>query len=1660
MPNNDNIDERVVEMRIDNRQFVSGAEKTISILDKLKNALSFKNAGDGFNEVQRAANKVDLSGMADGVDKISSRFSDLGIVGMRVIQNLTDSVYGFVTRTVKGLTIDPVTGGFDKYEDILRKTQTIMSATLNEEIPERFATQLDYVSNQLELAAWYTDETSASLQDIVGNVSKFTNVGIGLEDAVWEMEGIANWGWSAGASMAEMGRAMYNLSQAMSVGSVKLMDWRSIENANMGTLEFKQTAIDTAVALGTLAKQADGTYKVIDANGKAMENTSVSAKNFNEDLSTGWFSSAVLEKTLKLYGEYSRRLGAIMDDTGFSDAGLSASDVIGAVDNIVEKLDSGEFKTLEEGLTDWRNTLKKSFSEEDLPSIDALRYSFELLSGDEDALAARAEALGESYSKLSEEQFELAKRAFLMGQEYKTFGDVIDATKDAVSTGWMKTFQLIIGNADEAKEVWTEVGDVFYGIFAEGAARRNAILKWWNSPGEGLESGRDAFLEAIGNIYRAVQSYIGPIIEGFDRIFSWGPAKEAGERLRELTQRFRDFTARLALSESAGRGMTNFFATMFGWIKKVLQVLKPVTSFFGGLLTATRDFFNLFFESFDTEAGKFDKDKFLAGLPGIFKGVSDNVKKAWTGIKNFFSSFSDVPIVRSAFDFIVKAIDSIISGGKDVIGFLTTAKDGLADAQSPVQKIKDWFSKIWDYVKNIKIDSGSLKDAFGKVGEVIQTVYSGLTGDEGDFKERIKAMLKSALQAVKETLGEIKLSDLFEGARLGIMGYTAIQFANFVTSFKKTADEFKSIPEAITGGIERVTKSFEKNQNANVMLKMAGAILMVAAAIAVLSLIPEDKFAAIAVTLAFFFTVLSKIAKSLSSTKNFADNKNNLIVKVLPDFAAGIIAVAILLGVAAAALLKLKDVSPGDLVKGFIAIIGVLIASVMLLSWLSKHVEEDTNVKALGKLIAIAAVINAVGKALQRMKELNPDQILAALFGITLVFLAVALVLYTAKDVDTGSGFGAFLVIIALVAVINGMIPAFLVLSRFSWKQFGIVILSIVIVMAAIAGLMFVISKVGSSGGLKGAVSLVVVAAALVLFAAALAIAAPAILTFGMAMIALMNALANTDNVLIKLALLAGLGVALIALGYGLQAVAIAAIEFAAAGLIISVACLAFAAGLALVTASIAVLTAVLIPFGSVLIDFCNMIAENGKVLVGVVSTVILAILTAILMSKMNIAYSVVAVILAVIQVIVQNGPKILEAFGQILTQILVFFVKMIPMLVNFLAATIVLIIDGIANSLRSNKAALTSAIENLFSVLLEIGVEVGTRLIGDILGAIVDYASNIPGLGTLLKALGFTDGRQISDGVASLGKSLSDSIYKSFGGEEREAREAAGGVVGAFADGLNDHNQELEDSTDLINGIATHVYDGADEGAETAGENAANAFSSSALDSIKPDVIGNSMNSLFGSVTKKIDASGQGETTGDNWMVGIGNGITNNSEWLNGIMGNAASSGMNAWLTNWGIASPSKVAEKLGLFWDLGIIKGIEGGSGDIDSASDTTAAKMTEAMQTAMTNMATLADEDFTISPVITPVVDMTNVEAGAKRASSLLNTESRLGSVATSADRTAANLGSIVRSMQNMIDARANTSNNTYNVSVYAQPGMDEEAVAYRVVDLLVRKEAGLG
>ncbi len=104
------VDERVVEMRFDNHQFERGVQSTMGALDKLKQSLKLDGASKGLDNVNQAAKNVSLDGIASGVAALEKRFSTFGIVGMRVISNLTDSMMRFGRNTV-GFVTDSIIGG-------------------------------------------------------------------------------------------------------------------------------------------------------------------------------------------------------------------------------------------------------------------------------------------------------------------------------------------------------------------------------------------------------------------------------------------------------------------------------------------------------------------------------------------------------------------------------------------------------------------------------------------------------------------------------------------------------------------------------------------------------------------------------------------------------------------------------------------------------------------------------------------------------------------------------------------------------------------------------------------------------------------------------------------------------------------------------------------------------------------------------------------------------------------------------------------------------------------------------------------------------------------------------------------------------------------------------------------------------------------------------------------------------------------------------------------------------------------------------------------------------------------------------------------------------------------------------------------------------------
>lgn len=411
------VDKRIVEMRFDNAQFEAGVKTSIGTLDKLKSALKLDGASKGLEKVQETASHFTMGGMDAAVETTAQKFDFLYIAGKRAIENLVDVAFNAGEKIIKSITIDPVLSGWDKYAQKTQAVQTIMAATAKDF--DDVNAQLEFVNENVGKLNWFTDETSYNFVDMVGNIGKFTANNLGLEQSVDAMQGIALWAALSGANANEASRAMYNLSQAVSLGAVTRQDWKSIENANMATYEFKQMVLETGVELGKLKKVGEDTYKFLGGG-------TVTPVNFVEDLKDKWFDTELLMATLEKYGSFATTLQQAYMDL---DEEVTTSRLISWTEEFVA------------GTLDVQKVSKETgYAVEDLTNI---------------------------FEVLGQEEYELGRKAFKAGQEAKTFQEAINATVDASSTAWLDIFETTFGNYLQAKVLWTDLANNLFDIFVQ-----------------------------------------------------------------------------------------------------------------------------------------------------------------------------------------------------------------------------------------------------------------------------------------------------------------------------------------------------------------------------------------------------------------------------------------------------------------------------------------------------------------------------------------------------------------------------------------------------------------------------------------------------------------------------------------------------------------------------------------------------------------------------------------------------------------------------------------------------------------------------------------------------------------------------------------------------------------------------------------------------------------------------------------------------------------------------------------------------------------------------------------------------------------------------------------------------------------------------------------
>lgn len=375
------VDERVVEMRFNNKDFEQNVKTSMSTLDKLKQKLNLKGASKGFEELGDASKKVNMNALGRSVDVVSAKFSALQVMGVTALANITNSVVNSAKAMISAITIDPVRDGLTEYETQMNAIQTILANTQKE------GTDVERVNAALRELNTYADKTIYNFTEMTRNIGTFTAAGVKLDDSVSAIKGIANLAAVSGSNSQQASTAMYQLSQALASGTVKLMDWNSVVNAGMGGQVFQDALTRTSEHLQTGAKAA------IEANG-----------SFRESLSTGWLTTEVLTQTLD------------------------------------------QFATAAETQEEYQAAVKK-FVEQGYTKEEATQMA------------------------------DMAKTANDAATKVKTFHQLTDTLKEAMGSGWTTSWQLIIGDFEEAKEMWSNVSDFFSNIINNVSEFRNGVLK-------------------------------------------------------------------------------------------------------------------------------------------------------------------------------------------------------------------------------------------------------------------------------------------------------------------------------------------------------------------------------------------------------------------------------------------------------------------------------------------------------------------------------------------------------------------------------------------------------------------------------------------------------------------------------------------------------------------------------------------------------------------------------------------------------------------------------------------------------------------------------------------------------------------------------------------------------------------------------------------------------------------------------------------------------------------------------------------------------------------------------------------------------------------------------------------------------------------------------
>jgi tape measure domain-containing protein len=1190
------IDERVVGMKFDNAQFEQGTKQTLSSLDALNKGLKLEGATKGLNDIGTAAQNVHLEHLAGAVDDIANHFKAMSVVAITALANIVTRAVDAGINIGRSLTVDPIKAGLQEFETNMNSIQTILSNTRWQH------TGLNDVNKALDELNHYADKTIYNFTQMAKNIGTFTAAGVKLDVATNAIKGIANLAAVSGSNADQASAAMYQLSQAIATGTVKLIDWNSVVNAGLGGKVFQDALIETA-----------------RVHGVAVDSMIKTEGSFRATLEKGWLSSQILTETLSHFtGDLTKQQLLSMGYTN------QQADSIIAMGEDANKA-ATKVKTLSQLLSTMQEAAGSGWTKTWQLIFGDFGEARDLFTEANDTLGAFIQNSADARNKVLSDWKALGGRTVLIEGIKLAFNDLMEIIHP-ISLAFRDVFPATTGL--QLYNITVAIRDFF------SAARH----------GEDTMTNLRRTFAGVFAIFGIGWDIVKALFGVFADLFHLASTGADGGIL-DFTARVGDFLVGLRAAIQAGTA----FADTFRVIERVLEGPIKIVQYFAKVL-------GHLFDGFDGTVAAQAVGNFIENIRP-FSNLADTISFVWGRVIDSFGAFWHFfePLAHKFAAVFTEISNSV--GGLNFESLLKAINTGAF--VTLVEIIRRSFGKkqgISGAIAQLTESLGAMQHALNAAALVEIAIAIGVLAVAISILSKIdtKALAKS-LTAIGVMFAELSvtiaaLQALPKGGsvRLLLTAAAMIELAAaldiMVIAVKQLSKiDAKALHKGLIGVmilLASITATARLLPPSPGLIATGVALVILAAGIKILASAVLDLAGLSWEGLAKGLSAVGAILLELAIFTRLAD------VSVRAPFtAAGIVLLAVALNLMADAVQKISTLSWESIGKG----LTVLAASLAVMGTALTLI-PPSSVFSAAAVLGIAASLGLIANAVQKMGSLEWATIAKGITVLTSALLAIGIAISLIPPTAPLSAAGILIVALALGLLASSIQK----MGSMSWTEIakGLVVLAGSLTIITVA-LMFM------QGALAGAAALVVVSASLVLLAGVMvALGKLSWAEIGKGLVALAGAfivLGLAGLVLTPvIPTLLGLGLAITLVGAGMALAGAGLLLFSAALTALAVSgAVGTAALVAIVSAVIGLIPSMIQQLGVGLILLVKIIDDAVPILVKTIVDLLLQLFDAIIAISPKLGEALLVVILVLLKILITAIPAFADAGYRIMIGIL-----------------------------------------------------------------------------------------------------------------------------------------------------------------------------------------------------------------------------------------------------------------------------------------------------------------------------------------------------------------------------------------------------------------------